>query len=83
MVNLSDIPLTQNERKVLSNGLKFCPTPGEPHMGDVRRDLDKFHRSLRLKHHFDKTTLDNKNEEKPSIGPFKNTSKLKLKSNSH
>ena len=65
VVNLSDTPLTEIEKKVLSNGLKFCPTPGEPHMGDVRRDLDKFHRSL---HHFGKLDPDNQKEEEPSIG---------------
>ena len=81
VVNLSDVSLTENERKVLSNGLKFCPTPGEPHMGDVRRDLDKFHRSLRLKHHFGKMNIQN--EGGPSTGPFKDTSKLKLQSNSN
>ena len=33
------------EKLVLNNGFKFCLTSGEPHMGDIKHDLDRFHRS--------------------------------------
>ena len=47
MVNLSNIELTEDQVKVLSKGLKFCPTPGPPDPGEQRGDLDKLHRRLR------------------------------------
>ena len=52
VINLSDHVLTIPQHEILNKGLKFCPTPGEAQMGDLRRDLDKYHRSLRLKSHF-------------------------------
>jgi hypothetical protein len=45
---LSNHVLTDAQLSILEKGLKFCPTPGEPHMGNLRRDLDSFHRQLRL-----------------------------------
>ena len=45
--------LTVDERSLLDKGLNFCPTPGEPHMGDLHRDLDSFHRRLKIKIFFD------------------------------
>ena len=39
---------------LLSKGLNFCPTPGEPDRYQLRKDLDKFHVSLRRKIFFDK-----------------------------
>jgi hypothetical protein len=47
VVNLSDVELTEDQVKVLSKGLKFCPTPGSPDPGEQREDLDKLHRRLR------------------------------------
>jgi hypothetical protein len=47
-VNLSNHVLTQSQQTLLDKGLKFCPTPGEPVMAEIRRDLDRFHRSLKL-----------------------------------
>lgn len=49
VVNLSSYKLTQAEKSLLSKGLNFCPTPGEPELGDIRNDLDIFHRDLRRK----------------------------------
>ena len=49
-------------------------------MGDLRRDLDKYHRSLRLKCHFKDD--HSKATEGTSIGPFNDTNCLKLQSNS-
>ena len=37
---------------LLSRGLNFCPTPGEPDFSEVKQDLDKFHTSLRRKAFF-------------------------------
>jgi hypothetical protein len=32
---------------LLSKGLNFCPTPGEPDISTLKQDLDTFHTSLR------------------------------------
>ena len=42
---------------LLSKGLNFCPTPGEPDRYKLRQDLDKFHVSLRRSVFFDKTPI--------------------------
>ena len=52
VVNLSDYHLSNSELTLLEKGLNFCPTPGEPDMGQLRRDLDIFHRNLRIKNFF-------------------------------
>ena len=54
VINISDLSGPQLE--ILNRGLKFCPTPGEARMGALRRDLDRYHRSLRLKNHFKNDT---------------------------
>ena len=53
VVNLSDYKLSNSEVSLLEKGLSFCPTPGEPDMGQLKRDLDTFHRNLRIKTFFD------------------------------
>lgn len=52
VVNLSSRVLTGHELSVLSRGLNFCPTPGEPKKGDLVRELDYFHDNLRWEYHF-------------------------------
>ena len=52
VINLSDQILTPDQLSVLSKGLNFCPTPKEPNPGELRTDLDDFHRRLRLNLHF-------------------------------
>ena len=52
VVNISDSQLSTSEQSLLEPGLSFCPTPGEPDMGQLRRDLDSFHRNLRIKTFF-------------------------------
>ena len=47
VVNISGIILSETEISLLSRGLNFCPTPGEPDFSEVKQDLDKFHTSLR------------------------------------
>ena len=52
VVNLSEQVFTSDQLSVLSKGLNFCPTPKDPNPGDLRNDLDDFHRRLRLRLHF-------------------------------
>ena len=59
VVNLSDITLTLDQTEILSKGLNFCPTPGLPNPGDMRTDLDQFHRRIRLYNHFKDNENDN------------------------
>lgn len=49
VVNLSSSPLSIDQTSVLAKGLNFCPTPGEPNLGDLKVDLDRLHRDLRRK----------------------------------
>ena len=48
VVNLSSHNLTTAQTSVLSKGLSFCPTPRATDLAVARRDLDTFHRSLKL-----------------------------------
>ena len=57
VVNLSDFPLNDDRKSLLSLGLSFCPTPGEPDMGEIKKDLDRLHRKMRVKSAFEKTKL--------------------------
>ena len=52
VVNLSDTYLTKEQTSVLAKGLNFCPTPGSLNPGELRSDLDCFHRKLRLTSYF-------------------------------
>jgi hypothetical protein len=54
VINLSTFTLTRDHISLLSKGLTFCPTPGEPDLSSTRADMDKFHRQMRLRHYFDK-----------------------------
>ena len=58
-VNLSSHELTAGQTLLLSRGLSFCPTPGQPELSSTQEDLDGFHRSLRLKHFFSELEDDN------------------------
>ncbi len=53
-MNLSDTELQPHQISLLEKGLTFCPTPGEPDMADLKRDLDTFHRNVKLRAHFGK-----------------------------
>ena len=55
VINLSDFSLTPDHVSLLRRGLTFCPTPGEPSMDELRRDLDTFHRKVKLKSFFMKS----------------------------
>ena len=52
IVNLSNKILSEDEISVLSKGLKFCPTPKEIDRAELKRDLEKFGRRMRLKWHY-------------------------------
>jgi peptide-methionine (R)-S-oxide reductase len=54
VINLSNFQLTPSMISLLSKGLNFCPTPGQPEKFQLRQDLDKFHVSLRRKQFFEK-----------------------------
>ena len=47
IVNLSTFNLNQDHISVLNRGLKFCPTPKSPNVGEMRDDMDRFHKRLR------------------------------------
>ena len=59
VVNLSSLTLTQDMHSLLSKGLNFCPTPGEPDTNVLRHDLDKFHVSLKRTLFFEKFPIIN------------------------
>lgn len=50
VVNLSSRTLDEHELSVLSKGLSFCPTPGEPKKGDLVWEY--FHDNFRWEYHF-------------------------------
>ena len=66
VVILPDHVLTLDEMLVLSKGLSFCRTPGEADMGDLKRDLDRFHRNLHPKVFIDKETSAYPVENQPA-----------------
>jgi hypothetical protein len=81
VINLSNYQLTPHMISLLSKGLNFCPTPGQPEKFQLRQDLDKFHVSLRRKLFFEKRfdstqsdTLQSQTTDVPSTseeqGPF-------------
>jgi hypothetical protein len=72
IVNLSDHSLTDDEISILSKGMTFSPTPGEPNIGETSLDIDKFIRRLRLKMFFHKP-------EDPTTDPPTHTELLERK----
>jgi len=50
--NISNYNSTEAQHSLLSKGLNFCPTPGEPNFGEIRQDMDHFHMGLRRKAYF-------------------------------
>ena len=47
VVNYSTFDLNEHHISLLSKGLKFCPTPGNPNTGDLCEDMDKLHTRMR------------------------------------
>ena len=84
VVNLSNHILTVEESHLLSKGMNFCPTPIDLSPGDLKTDLDYFHRSLRLKARFEESPteasdLQTQEEQNHSTYAFENK-KFKKKS---
>ncbi len=48
VLHLSKVKLTSDQISVLSKGLSFSPTPGEPDMAQLFLDFERFFRILRL-----------------------------------
>ena len=65
VVNLSNMVVKDSHISLLSKGLNFCPAPRAATTGELKIDLDKFHRSLRLKSYFNK----DKQKKQPEITP--------------
>ena len=85
VVNLSHHLLTIDQRNVLSFGLNFCPTPNSVDAGELRTDLDRLHRKLRLESRFkgedtDICDLYTEEENNHASVPFANR-KFKVASN--
>jgi len=84
VVNLSNHILTVEESHLLSKGMNFCPTPLDLDPGDLKTDLDYFHRSLRLLARFEdspaeESDLMTREEQNHSTYAFENR-KFKKKS---
>ena len=47
VVNLSSKHLSTEAVTLLSRGMKFCPTPGEPDISQAQADLDSYHLKLK------------------------------------
>ena len=52
VVNLSSRKLSEPEISLLSKGLRFIPTPTSINFAEIKEDLEKFGRNLRLKWYF-------------------------------
>ena len=67
IVNLSNFALQDYHVSLLANGMMFCLTPGELDMGELRKDLDRFHRSIRLRAFYEQ--LQNKGSKETTNQP--------------
>ena len=52
VINLSSTHLNDDAIAILSKGMKFCPTPGEPDISQAQKDLDSFHLRIKRRLHF-------------------------------
>ncbi len=78
VVNLSSHILTPAQNSLLEKGLNFCPTPGEPDMLELIKDMDLLHRLLILKAFFmkDKMKKSEINDARKAFMDFKDSSDL-------
>ena len=58
VVNLSHHILTTEQRNILTFGMNFCPTPNDVDPGEMRSDLDRLDRRLRLEARFQGEEVD-------------------------
>ena len=79
--NLSSYQLSEAEKSLLEKGLKFCPTPPKPDVGDIFHDVDNFFRSANLKLFFSdfENAQTNTTQGVDQTQPFEHPN-LKLKS---
>ena len=61
IINLSSYRLSKDEEKLLSLGLKFCPTP-RTSLDSISEDLEQFTRKLRLAEFFHSRPEDTQTE---------------------
>jgi len=61
VVNLSKYILSVDELNLLSKGMNFCPTPLDLEPGELKTDLDQFHRRLRLLSRFEDSSPETSN----------------------
>ena len=59
VVNISNIPLSNNKKDFLSRGLSFFPKPSKIDQFQLEQDIQQFFRRLRLKEFFHKLEGDN------------------------
>ena len=59
IVNISNKRLSQHEKSLLEKGLNFCPVISHVSEGEIKIELDKFHKTLRTKTFFHKTENEN------------------------
>ena len=57
---LSGMPLSKNQIKLLNKGLKFTPTP-KSNIPEIKRDTEDFTRKLKLRKFFADENDSNKN----------------------
>ena len=69
IMNLSSHKLMVPQIQLLSNGLSFSTTPGQPELSKIQEDFDRFHCSLR--HFFHEPELtDNQGSQPTPSGNF-------------
>ena len=79
VINLSDTALRDPQVKLLSRGLKFCPTPKEHNQLSLQQGIAHFNRRLRLREffHIEPSTDDETPYDSPSGAPSQNRFKEK------
>ena len=66
ILNLSNYPLTEDEKSLLNYGLKFCPTPNSFNIEERKIDVKNFCRRLRLAEFFKGRETTNISVVRPS-----------------
>ena len=79
VINLSDTALSDPQVKLLSRGLKCCPTPKEHNQLSLQQDIAHFNRRLRLREffHIEPSTDDETPYDSPLGPPATTTSNKK------
>ena len=64
-MNISNVPLSSEEKDLLSRGLSFCPKPSQIDRFQLKEDIQHYFRRLRLKEFFHES--DGENEQIPQF----------------